>query len=91
MIIPLSTATLTEEQLDVAREIAMSEVCDVATNMEIFAESLQRTYLFKDFDLMKCFYNYLKEHDISISGTGFDDNRLQELFFHYHAIGTGEK
>jgi hypothetical protein len=86
MIIPLHTISLTEEQLDVARDIAMSEICDVSANMEVFADSIRRTYLFKDFDLMKVFREYLQQNGISPDGKGLDQHRLQELFFHYHSI-----
>lgn len=90
MIIPLHSVTLTSEQLEVAEGIAISEVNDVAANMEIFSDSLQRTYLFKDFDLMKCFYDYLRAKKIPENGQGLDDQRLQELFFHYHTVGNEE-
>ena len=84
MIIPLNSVTLTEEQLDIARNIAMAEVNDVAVNLEIFSDSLRRTFLFKDFDMMQYFNEYLKTHNIPSSGKGFDNQRLQKLFFHYH-------
>jgi len=88
MIIPLHTVKLTEEQLDVARAIAINEVCDVAANLEIFDDSLRRTYLFKDLDLMKVFREYLASHNISSSGQGLDNARLQALFFHYHEMSS---
>ncbi len=88
MIIPLNTISLTDEQLDVARGIAVSEVNDVAANMEIFSDSLRRTYLFRNFDLMKCFDDYLKANAIPASGQGLDKHRLQELFYYYHTMGN---
>ena len=86
MIIPLHTISLTDDQLDVARGIAVSEVNEVVANMEIFSDSLRRTYLFKDFDLMKNLYDYMKANNIPMSGQGLDEHRLQNLFFHYHTI-----
>ena len=88
MIIPMNSIKLTEEQLDIARSIAVNEVCDVAANLEIFDDSLRRTFLFKDLDLMKIFREYLISHNISSTGKGLDEERLQALFFHYHDIGS---
>lgn len=84
MIIPMGSIKLTEEQLNIAREIAAHEVNDVAANLEIFSDAINNTYLFKDFDLMKYFRDYLKLHNIPPNGRGIDEERLQKLFFHYN-------
>jgi cupin superfamily acireductone dioxygenase involved in methionine salvage len=86
MIIKLDTINLTDEQLDVAQSIANAEICDVSANMEIFADSLKRTYLFKNFDLMQCLYDYMKKNSIPLNGQELDRRRLEQLFFHYHTI-----
>ena len=88
MIIPMGNIKLTEEQLNIAREIAIHEFNDVASNLEIFSDAIMNTYLFKDFNLMKYFHEYLISHNIPQNGCGLSEERLQQLFFHYHIPGS---
>lgn len=85
MIILLNTCKLNEKQLKCARDIAYSEVSDMKANIHVFDESLKRTYLFKDFDMMKCFHEYLESHNIPESGIGFDEEKLRAIFSYYHS------
>jgi len=83
MIVSMKNTSASAEQLQMAEVLAANEINDVMADFEIIEESLQRTFLFKEFPLRQLAIRHLQRFQQNSEKTNFSRDVLQDIYKHY--------
>ena len=83
MIIQMSSAKTTAEQLKMAEYLAANEIHETLADLEIIETALANTYMFKDFKIRELAIKHLAGFKQNPEKTSFSKEVLSEVYRHY--------
>lgn len=76
---------LTEEQKKMAEVTLSNEINDVMANLEIMEDELDRTFLFREFDLRALALGYMNQKLKRNADGNVDEKVLQQVYNWYYS------